>query len=57
MPEPVPAAAADALAWSVQALNALAAEPRNEAELRVAHARSSRYASTLLLEKHVPGDD
>jgi cyanophycin synthetase len=30
---------------------------RNEAELRVAHIRSSRYASTLLLEKHVPGDD
>lgn len=30
---------------------------RNEAELRVAHARSSRHASTLLMEKHVPGDD
>jgi cyanophycin synthetase len=30
---------------------------RNEAELRVAHTRSSRYAKTLLLEKHVPGDD
>lgn len=30
---------------------------RHEAELRVAHARSSRYARTLLLEKHVAGDD
>ena len=30
---------------------------RNEAELRVAHGRSSRHASTLLLEKHVAGDD
>ena len=30
---------------------------RDEAELRVAHARSSRYASTLLLEQHVQGDD
>lgn len=30
---------------------------RNEAELRVAHVRSSQHAKTLLLEKHVPGDD
>lgn len=30
---------------------------RNEAELCLAHPRSSQHAKTLLVEKHVPGDD
>jgi cyanophycin synthetase len=30
---------------------------RNEAELRSAHVRASRFGNTLLLEKHVLGDD
>jgi cyanophycin synthetase len=30
---------------------------RNEAELRLAHVRTSQHATMLLLEKHVPGDD